>query len=107
MNSLFINAGVLKWLKRFVLKTKRSVKSSRAFESFRRRGIIEKPSRGDTVFTNSLILYGPVANRQLRRAVNPFSSEVGGSAPPWPTNIGANVPRRRGGLQNHLGGFDS
>ena len=40
-------------------------KSPRAFESFRRRGIIEKPSRGDTVLTNSLILYGSVANRQL------------------------------------------
>ena len=51
----------------FCLENREGCKSSRAFESFRRRGIIEKPSRGDTVLTNSLILYGSVA--QLARAV--------------------------------------
>ena len=30
-------------------------------------------------------LYGSVANRQLRRAVNPFPLGVVGSAPTWPT----------------------
>ena len=30
-------------------------------------------------------LYGSVANRQTRRAVNPFPSGVVGSTPTWPT----------------------
>lgn len=30
-------------------------------------------------------IYGPVANRQLRRAVNPFPSGITGSTPVWPT----------------------
>ena len=46
------------------LENKEGCKSSRAFESFRRRGIIEKPSRGDTVLTNSLILYEYPSNNQ-------------------------------------------
>ena len=97
MNSLFYKSRRTQGVEEVCLENKEECKSSRAFESFRRRGIIEKPSRGDTVLTNSLILYGSVANRQLRRTVNPFPSGVGGSAPPWPTISGcSSVSRARG-----------
>ena len=82
MNSLFYKCRRTQGVEEVCLENKEECKSSRAFESFRRRGIIEKPSRGDTVLTNSLILYGSVANRQLRESVKLFPSGVGGSAPP-------------------------
>ena len=66
MNSLFYKCRRTQVAEENGLENHEGCKSSRAFESFRRRGIIEKPSRGDTVLTNSLILYGSVANRQLR-----------------------------------------
>ena len=56
-NSLFYKCRRTQVVEEVCLENKEGCKSSRAFESFRRRGIIEKPSRGDTVLTNSLILY--------------------------------------------------
>lgn len=76
-NSLFYKCRRTQGVEEFCLENREGCKSSRAFESFRQRGIIEKPSRGDTVLTNSLILYGSVANRQLRGSVKPFPSGVG------------------------------
>ena len=55
MNSLFYKCRRTQGVEEVCLENKEERKSSRAFESFRRRGIIEKPSRGDTVLTNSLI----------------------------------------------------
>ena len=68
MNSLFYKCRRTPGVAEACLENKEGCKSSRAFESFRRRGIIEKPSRGDTVLTNSLILYAPLA--QLARATH-------------------------------------
>ena len=97
MNSLFYKCRRTQVAEENGLENHEGCKSSRAFESFRRRGIIEKPSRGDTVLTNSLILYGSVANRQLRGSVKPFPLGVGGSVPPWPTISGcSSVSRARG-----------
>ena len=64
MNSLFYKCRRTQVAEEICLENKEGCKSSRAFESFRRRGIIEKPSRGDTVLTNSLILYAPLAQRE-------------------------------------------
>ena len=64
MNSLFYKCRRTQGVEEVCLENKEECKSSRAFESFRRRGIIEKPSRGDTVLTNSLILYAPLAQRE-------------------------------------------
>ena len=68
MNSLFYKCRRTQGVEEVCLENKEECKSSRAFESFRRRGIIEKPSRGDTVLTNSLILYGPLVKKSITLA---------------------------------------
>ena len=67
-NSLFYKCRRTQGVEEVCLENKEECKSSRAFESFRRRGIIEKPSRGDTVLTNSLILYGPLVKKSITLA---------------------------------------
>ena len=90
MNSLFYKCRRTQGVEEVCLENKEECKSSRAFESFRRRGIIEKPSRGDTVLTNSLILYGPLVKKSITLACHArghqFKSGMG-------RHIGANVPR--------------
>lgn len=67
-NSLFYKCRRTQVVEEVCLENKEECKSSRTFESFRRRGIIEKPSRGDTVLTNSLILYGPLVKKSITLA---------------------------------------
>ena len=87
MNSLFYKCRRTQVVEEVCLENKEECKGSRAFESFRRRGIIEKPSRGDTVLTNSLILYGSVAQLARAVALGVYSEKLlqVGAAPAIPT----------------------